>query len=245
VLQLVERRLLHLQNQVVHDVRHRGTRPQCQASYIGPDDKLHKAPTTFAAKIDAEGWLTDRRREIDRDLWSPAATPQQKRAKRVMGTVFEDFATKWLDTRKVKGRLLRPRTRAHYESLLKQHINPTFGRRTIRTITVEDVERWYAKTSTDKPLLRAHAYSLLRTILESARKPPHKIIESNPCVIHGAGSADRKIRPKPLTVNQLTVLVSEMPDNLQAMVLLGCWCALRFGELVERAATTSTSMTTW
>ena len=28
--------------------------PSYQASYIGPDDRLHKAPETFAAKIDAE-----------------------------------------------------------------------------------------------------------------------------------------------------------------------------------------------
>ena len=39
-----------------------------QARYVGPDGKEYKAPQTFKAKIDAEGWLTDRRREIDREL---------------------------------------------------------------------------------------------------------------------------------------------------------------------------------
>ncbi|OBB90712.1 hypothetical protein [Mycobacterium sp. 852002-40037_SCH5390672] len=34
-----------------------------QAGYVGPDDRLYKAPETFAAGIDAEGWLTDRRRK--------------------------------------------------------------------------------------------------------------------------------------------------------------------------------------
>ncbi len=52
-----------------------------QASYIGPDDRLHKAPETFDAREDAEAWLADRRREIDRELWSPAVTGEQKRAK--------------------------------------------------------------------------------------------------------------------------------------------------------------------
>ena len=44
-----------------------------KASYTGPDGVLYEAPHTFAAKIDAEAWLTDRRREIDANLWNAAA----------------------------------------------------------------------------------------------------------------------------------------------------------------------------
>lgn len=78
-----------------------------QASYVGPHDKLHKAPETFAAKVDAEGWLTDRRREIDRELWSPPATDAQKVAKKAAEVKFSDYAEKWVTTRIVKGRPLR------------------------------------------------------------------------------------------------------------------------------------------
>lgn len=35
-----------------------------QASYIGPDNVRHFAPTTFELKIDAEEWLTQERRAI-------------------------------------------------------------------------------------------------------------------------------------------------------------------------------------
>ena len=72
----------------------------------------------------------------------------------------------------------------------------------------------------------------MRTILETARTRD-RLIEANPCAIDGAGSADRTITPKPLTTDQLAVLVEAMPERLRLMVLLGCWCALRFGELVE------------
>ncbi len=34
-----------------------------QAGYIGPDCQLYMAPATFAAKIDAEGWLAQERRD--------------------------------------------------------------------------------------------------------------------------------------------------------------------------------------
>jgi hypothetical protein len=37
-----------------------------QASYIGPDLVRHYAPKTFTARMDAEGWLRDERRMIER-----------------------------------------------------------------------------------------------------------------------------------------------------------------------------------
>lgn len=151
--------------------------------------------------------------------------------KKQAGIRFDAYADKWVDTRLVKGKPLKPRTKAHYKMLLEKHINPTFGRKAVRSITRDAVDRWYADTLVEKPVLRAHSYSLLRTILETARTK--NLIDANPCAIDGAGAADRKIKPRPLTLKELDVLVAEMPDNLKAMVLLGVWCALRFGELVE------------
>src|SRR5699024_3344448 len=125
---------------------------------------------TFGASIDAEAWLTDRRREIDRELWSPPASPEQtvaaKRAKKAAAEKFRDYSKRWLATRTVRGRPLRPRTVAHYEQILADHLLPTFGARAVRDITMQRVDRWYAETLADRPTQRAHAYSLLRTILE-------------------------------------------------------------------------------
>jgi integrase len=203
-----------------------------QASYTGPDGRVYIAPETFAAKIDAEGWLTDRRREIDRELWSPPATAEQKQAKRKADTKFGDYAQKWVETRTVKGRPLRPRTRDHYESLLDGHIYPTFKNKSVRDITMESVDRWYSKVAPGAPTVRAHAYGLLRTILETARKRD-RLIEINPCEIVGGGTTERKSKTRIATVAEVDTIVSEMPVRLAAMVVLGHWCALRFGELVE------------
>lgn len=115
---------------------------------------------------------------------------------------------------------------------MNDHILPTFGKKPVRFISMEAVDRWYAKTATDTPTTRAHADSLLRTILETARVRD-RLITANPCAIAGAGAADRKIKPKPASLEQLDTLVSEMPYHLQLMALLAAWCALRFGELVE------------
>ncbi|BBY91313.1 putative prophage phiRv2 integrase [Mycobacterium gallinarum] len=202
-----------------------------KASYTGPDGVLYEAPATFALKLDAEAWLTDRRREIDRELWSPPGKEQQPRRQRAV--TFAEYAERWLETRTVKGRPLRPRTREHYRKLLDEHLVPAFGTTPLRAITPEAVDRWYAKTSNDAPTLRAHMYSLLRTILESARTDRDRLIEVNPCMIRGAATAQRKSQTRPASLAELDTIVAAMPERFHAMVLLASWCALRFGELVE------------
>ena len=47
-----------------------------QARYTAPNGANVTAPATFAAKIHAETWLGDRKREIDTNLWNPAAAEQ-------------------------------------------------------------------------------------------------------------------------------------------------------------------------
>lgn len=203
-----------------------------KASYTGPDGLLYEAPATFAAKEDAEAWLVDRRREIDRELWSPPATDEQKQAKRAADVKFKDYAENWLETRTVKGRPLRPRTRDHYEKLLTAHIYPMFGSKSVRSITMQQVDTWYAKLLVDKPTARSHTYSLLKTILDSA-VVRDRILDRSPCQIAGAATTSRKITPRPATLEQLETIVGEMPEDLKLMVLLATWTAMRFGELVE------------
>ena len=38
-----------------------------QASYIGPDGNRHRAPMTYGKRADANGWLVDERRALERD----------------------------------------------------------------------------------------------------------------------------------------------------------------------------------
>lgn len=49
------------------------------AAYVGPDLRLHRAPETFKARIDAEGWLAAERRQIDLDQWVPPLRRQPMR----------------------------------------------------------------------------------------------------------------------------------------------------------------------
>ena len=126
---------------------------------------------------------------------------------------------------------IKTRTRDHYRAILDAHLLPTFGARQLAGITPKDVRAWYERTLVDRPTMRSHAYSLLRTIMGSA--VIDEITDSNPARIVGAGRAKRVHRIRPASVEELTVLTEAMPQRLALMVTLASWCALRFGETVE------------
>lgn len=192
-----------------------------QASYTGPDANVYIAPKTFDAKVDAEAWLTDRRREIDRELWSPASGMEER-----PGATFGEYAEGWLRQRGIKDR-----TREHYRKLLDNHILGTFADVDLRAIEPAAVRRWYATTAVGTPTMRAHAYSLLRAIMATALADD--LIDANPCRIAGASSARRVHKIRPATLAELETITKAMPDAYQTFVLMAAWLAMRYGELTE------------
>ena len=194
-----------------------------QVRFTHPDGSPVRAPQTFTARVDAERWLADRRREIETgDYRTPPASSR---------ITFGDFASAWLAGRHVAGRPLKQRTKDHYGTILEAHLLPAFGSRPLASITPKDVRDWHADTLTDKPTMRSHAYSLLRTIMASA--VTEEMVDANPCRITGAQRAKRVHRIRPASVAELAELTAAMPERLRLAVTLASWCALRFGEIVE------------
>jgi integrase len=194
-----------------------------QAFYTGPDTRLHYAPSTFEAKIDAEGWLTDERRVIAGGKWVAPARRQASHAKAI---TLAEYANPWLADRP-----LRPRTRQLYRSLLDRHILPTLGGKPLVSLTALDIRRWHAGQGRATPTATAHAYALLRTILGGA--VDDDLITANPCRIRGASQTRRQHRIEPATVEQLQTIINNLRPSYGLMILLASWCALRFGELTE------------
>lgn len=199
-----------------------------QAGYVGPDGHVHYATVTFLAKIDAEAWLSEEHRLIERDEWTnPKARREQRTAR---GVAFGEYARSWVAARTVRGRPLRPRTVDHYLDLLDRQLAP-FADMSVTAIDRADVEAWHTAEGDGTPVATAHAYSLLRAVLASA--VDYGIIPTNPCHIRGAGTSPRRHHVEPLTIPELRTLVAAMPEQYQLLVLLASWCALRFGELAE------------
>jgi integrase len=189
-----------------------------QAAYIGPDHKLHRAPHTFGSDIAAESWLAIERRKIDVGTWGAV--------ERSGGVTLGAYAAQWLQHRP-----LRPRTRAHYESVLKRLILPALGDAKMVAITPAQIRQWHTSLGAEHRTQNAHAYALLHAICTTA--VADEVLDANPCRIRGASQTRRRKDIDVLTPAEVDRLAAAMPPQLRASVILAAWCALRFGELTE------------
>jgi integrase len=196
-----------------------------QVRYTGPDGIRRTAPRTFAYRVDADTYVTKKRKEIYRETWDADGDDKPEQI------TFGVYADRWLTNRQVAGRPIKARTREHYQNILDDYLIETFGNRQLAAIKPKDIRAWYEATLTDKPTMRSHAYSLLRTVMGSA--VVDELIGANPCRIVGAGRAKRVHKIRPASVEELATLTAAMPERLRLMVTLASWCALRFGETVE------------
>lgn len=188
-----------------------------QVRYTGPDLATHNGPITFSTKLDAQAYLARVQHEIATGVWEASQRPTAP------AEAFAAYAAAWLSTRPLK-----PRTTALYAGLLRNHILPVFATVDVGAMTPALVRSWYAGLNTG-PTARANAYGLLRTIL--AQAVDDGIMAANPARIKGAGTKKRQRELRVLTVAELDKLVEAIPERYEALVLLGAWCALRFGEL--------------
>lgn len=211
-----------------------------QAAYtVG--GRLYRAPNTFTARYLAEGWLGQEARDLKLGVW----TPPDERAdgdddpRQRAEVTFGDYATQWLADRQSLDpddrRALRPSSSKEYGLLLKNHLVPELGTVRLDDLSPDVIEEWHRQLGRKRiPRARAKAYSLLRTILNAAvadkRYPTFRV---NPCQIDGAGRVRRLKDPVTATEDEIATIVKNMPERLRLAVLLGCWGAMRYGEVFE------------
>ncbi|MBO0822246.1 MAG: site-specific integrase [Actinobacteria bacterium] len=194
-----------------------------QARYRTPDGRHLSAPQTFARKADAARWLMLKEAEIERGEW---IDPDHA------AISFGNYSRQWLDDR-----VLKIRTRELYGGLLRNHLLPAFGKLSLADIDEAAVRRWRkerleaGKVSARPfgPVTVAKAYRLLHAILETASGD--QLIRRNPCRIEGAGkeeSAEREVIALPVVL----AVAGALPVRYRALVLLGTFGSLRWGELV-------------
>lgn len=187
-----------------------------QARYPAPDGLDRPAPTTFRTKREATDWLSDKQTEIRSGAWiDPDA-----------GKIpFGDYAAAW-----VKQRKLAVTTRELYETLLRLHLAPTFGRVAVADITPATVRMWRAAhLDTAGASTVAKSYALLRAVMNTALED--QLITRNPCRIKGGSVVDTPERPT-ATVPEVFAIADAIQPRYRLLVLLAGFLGLRWGELI-------------
>ena len=129
---------------------------------------------------------------------------------KVRPVTLRDYAATWL-----AGRDLSPSTRVLYVITLRNQILPALGDMAVTGITPAMVREWHARLRTQTgPTQRAHAYSLLRTILQHrGRRRGHRR-ESVPGPRRRAAKRARQIQPA--TLAELETIASAVAGPVQA-----------------------------
>ncbi|MFL6113994.1 MAG: tyrosine-type recombinase/integrase, partial [Catenulispora sp.] len=188
-----------------------------QARYPGPDGIDRPAPHTFAAKTDAERWLSAVESDIVKNTWRD---PDLGRVQ------LGSYMANWIDHRPG----LRPRTLDLYRWLNRRYLEPSLRDHLLSDITPGTVRAWRADLITNgvSPTMVAKAYRLLRAVLNTA--VADELIRRNPCRIQGAGIERAAERPT-ATVAQVFQLANTVPGRFRVLILLAAFTSLRYGEL--------------
>jgi integrase len=172
---------------------------------------------TFDQRVDAETFLTTIEGSKLRGEW---IDPRRAR------TSLEEWTEHWLQTTVH----LKPKTRAGYESLLRIHILPAFGKTPLGAIEPDDVSSWVAEMS--KRGLSAsrirQAYRVLSAVLKAA--VVSRYIVTSPCI------GVRLPRPPRremhfLSAEQVEALAAATPKPFDVMLTVMAYGGLRWGEV--------------
>lgn len=191
-----------------------------QARYNDHSGRRHAR--TFATRGDASRHLAGVRADLDRGTWNDPTRGRD---------TFAAYASHWVDTRRVKGRPLAPRTIALYRAQLDLHLLPTLGAVQLRHLDPATVRAWWAAMTGPKgpgAVTAAKCYRLLRAVCGTAVADGE--MTRNPCVIPGGGQESRPERPS-VSVPEVYALADAVGPRWRALVLLAAFCGLRFGEL--------------
>lgn len=182
--------------------------------YRDPDRKQRSK--TFLKKADAEAFASSVESDIDRGQYlDPAAGKVTVAA----------WAEEWLATT----RHLKPKTQEGYESLLRKHIIPRLGARSLASVRPIDVRKFVSELidAGYSPSRVRQARQLLGMLFSSAVE--NGAIASSP--VTGV-KVPREIRREMQVLNadQVSLIAESVPARYRALIYLLAYGGLRWGE---------------
>lgn len=185
-----------------------------QARYIDPTGR--ERAKAFPRESDAKAFLATVEESKLRGGWidpSLARVPLREWAERWMGTVVH----------------LKPKTRVGYESLLRNHVSPTFGAVPIGRIEQLEVRDWVARLTKEglSPSRIRQAYQVLSAMLKAAVASGY--LARTPCIGIKLPRANKR-EMRFLTAEEVERLAQAAAAPYGTLVYLLAYGGLRWGE---------------
>jgi integrase len=186
-----------------------------QARYRGPDGK--ERTRTFERKTDAERWLVEVKSSINKGSWVDPARSAMR---------LEKWAAEWLPSRSD----LRASSYARLESIVRLHVVPAFDNRPLATISNSEIRKWSGQMQKDgvgAAGVRKSVFAL-RAMLDAAVADQRLAV--NPAA-NVPLPAEHAAEQRYLDREQVLTLADIITPRYRALVLLGAFGGLRWGEL--------------
>jgi integrase len=198
-----------------------------QASYQGPDDNRHKAPTTFSNERIAKEYLKKQAALIELGQWENATSEKTVKSS---SPLFGDYCARHVDIQTTSGgNLLRPSTKALYSRILRTHLSP-FVEIHVKDIATSTVSEWWAAAiSGGQRTMHAKAYKLLSSVMK--RAVDEGLRDSNPCRVKGAQAATTGREIILPNHAEVELLIAAINPRYKHMVMISAHSALRFSEV--------------
>ena len=185
-----------------------------RARYRGPDRR--ERSKSFQRKSDAERWLMQQRSLMAQGDWTDPARGR---------IAFGEYAEAWLESRAD----LKPKTRHQYQSLMRQHIMPTWHTVPLAKITFQEPD------PLGLPAILQRAWGRLGSGNPSSSCPPRLI---TPCEAGASGPTPPEVWACPgpsaaITSSSLTARSSRWPTQAgrwRLLILVLAYTGLRWGE---------------
>ena len=191
-----------------------GTLVMYKVRYRDPDRKQRSK--TFVKKADAEAFANSVESDIDRGQYlDPAAGKVTVAA----------WAKEWLATT----RHLKPKTQEGYEGLLRKHIIPRLGARSLASVRPIDVRKFVSELvdAGYSPSRVRQARHLLGMLFSAAVE--NGAIASSP-VTGVKLPREQRREMQVLTADQVSLIAEAVPHRYRALIYLLAYGGLRWGE---------------
>lgn len=188
-----------------------------QVRHAGPGGELVAAPETFGTKADAERYLAGVETDQARGRWIDP---------KLSALRLDEWVARWWSTTTN----LRPSTRNRDRGYINRYVLPTFGHRSLGSVTQLEVRSWVADLDAKglAPATVGKAYALLTKVMAAA--VDGGLLAETPCKRVPLPKVEREER-RFLTTRKIADLANAIDPRYRAMVIVGAYGGLRISEL--------------